>query len=404
MTESPHAPAAYGVPRILIVAGSDSGGGAGIQADIKTVTMMGGHAMTAITAITAQNTLGVDAVMPVPADMVLKQIDAVISDIGVDAVKIGMIGSAEVAERVAERLEGLAVPVVLDPVMIASSGAVLADAGTLAAFDRLLKLAAVATPNTIELAALASVEIGTEADRDLAARTVMDRTGCRALLAKGGHLLIPGSGNQVRDVLYASDAGEQHWSSARIATRHDHGTGCTLASAIAVGLGRGESLADAITVARTYVRVAMKAAPGYGGGHGPMGHWAASGGAMNLNQVTVPALDYDESVRFYLTLGLRQIVDAPPRYARFECPGGATFSIHVEDRPAPQGDALIYFEVGDLDAAARRLGSQGVRLPSMPEDQSWLWREARLLDPAGNRLCLYQAGENRRFPPWRIGD
>ncbi len=389
-------------PRILIVAGSDSGGGAGIQADIKTVTMMGGHAMTAITAITAQNTLGVDAVMPVPAEMVLKQIDAVVSDIGADAVKIGMIGSPEVAEAVADRLERLEVPVVFDPVMVASSGAVLADARTIGAFDRLLKLAAVATPNTPELAALAGMEVRDEAERDRAVEEVMDRTGCRALLAKGGHLPLSSS-DAISDVLYECEYNERHWSGSRIDTVHNHGTGCTLASAIAVGLGRGERLVDAVTIARDFVRTAMKAAPGFGSGHGPMGHWAASGGAMNLNQVTVGALDYDDSVRFYRALGLRQIVDAPPRYARFECLGGATFSIHVEETPSTRSDTLIYFEVANLDAVANRLTAQSLEFLSMPEDKSWLWREARLLDPAGNRICLYWAGENRRFPPWRLG-
>ena len=142
------------IPRILIVAGSDSGGGAGIQADIKTVTMLGGHAMTAVTAITAQNTLGVQAVMPVPTEMVIAQIDSVVGDIGVDAVKIGMIGSAETAEAVAERLESLAVPIVFDPVMVATSGSELADKATIAAFGRLMRIASVVTPNLPELAAL----------------------------------------------------------------------------------------------------------------------------------------------------------------------------------------------------------------------------------------------------------
>src|SRR5687767_2725735 len=139
------------IARVLVIAGSDSGGGAGIQADIKTVTMLGGHAMTAITAITAQNTLGVSAVHQVPTDMVLAQMDAVLSDIGADAVKIGMIGSAETAQAVAARLEGLDVPIVFDPVMVASSGSVLADDATIAAFERLMAIASVVTPNIPEL-------------------------------------------------------------------------------------------------------------------------------------------------------------------------------------------------------------------------------------------------------------
>ena len=146
------------VARILIIAGSDSGGGAGIQADIKTVTMLGGHAMTAVTAVTAQNTLGVDAIHPIPTDIVIQQIEAVVSDIGADAVKIGMIGSAETAEAVADYLDGLSVPIVFDPVMVATSGAELADAKTIAAFERLMSLASVVTPNIPEMEALGGAE------------------------------------------------------------------------------------------------------------------------------------------------------------------------------------------------------------------------------------------------------
>jgi len=263
-------------PRILIIAGSDSGGGAGIQADIKTVTMLGGHAMTAITAITAQNTLGVHAVMAVPADMVVAQMDAVLSDIGVDAVKIGMIGSAETAHAVADRLEHLSVPIVFDPVMVATSGSVLADAETIAAFGRLMRLATLATPNIPELAALARMEISDESDRDRAVEEVMDGTGCRALLAKGGHQFPSGLRDEIRDVLYHSDCNEHIWSGSRIDTVHTHGTGCTLASAIAVGLGRGRGLIEATGVAREYVRAALVTAPGFGAGHGPMGHALAT--------------------------------------------------------------------------------------------------------------------------------
>ena len=159
-------------PRILIIAGSDSGGGAGIQADIKTVTMLGGHAMTAITAVTAQNTLGVTAVHPIPTDIVVAQIDAVLSDLGADAVKIGMIGSAEAAEAVAERLADRTLPLVFDPVMVATSGATLADAGTVAAFERMMASARLITPNTAELGALTAREILGEDDAHRAALEV----------------------------------------------------------------------------------------------------------------------------------------------------------------------------------------------------------------------------------------
>jgi hydroxymethylpyrimidine/phosphomethylpyrimidine kinase len=250
------------IPRILVIAGSDSGGGAGIQADIKTITMLGGHAMTAVTAITAQNTTGVQAVHPIPTAMVLAQIDAVVSDIGIDAVKIGMIGSAETANAVADYLEhfaplrgreGSRVPIIFDPVMIATTGATLADTATIAAFTRLMRLATLVTPNLPELSAL-----GGEA-------TI--RALGPALLVKGGHA----DGDIVEDRLI-TDAGDTLWTNPRIETRDSHGTGCTLASGIATGLAAGLPLADAIDRAIAFVRAALAAAPGLGEGHGPMGH------------------------------------------------------------------------------------------------------------------------------------
>ncbi|MDR7155296.1 hydroxymethylpyrimidine/phosphomethylpyrimidine kinase [Sphingobium xenophagum] len=240
--------------RILIIAGSDSGGGAGIQADLKTVTLLGGFAMTAITAITAQNTLGVQGVHPIPTEMVLAQMESCISDIGVDAVKIGMIGSAQTAMAVAERLAGLdGVPIVFDPVMVATSGSLLADADTIAAFHKLMAIATLVTPNIPELAALGGEEIAA-------------RFGTH-VLAKGGH----GEGAMLTDRLIGPHGLAKSWSDARIDTLHTHGTGCTMASAIATGLGQGMALPDAITRARDYVRAALRLAPGFGGGHGPMG-------------------------------------------------------------------------------------------------------------------------------------
>jgi hydroxymethylpyrimidine/phosphomethylpyrimidine kinase len=256
-------------PRILIVAGSDSGGGAGIQADIKTVTMFGGFAMTAITALTAQNTRGVEAVMPVPADFVLAQMEAVLSDLGADAVKIGMIGSAETANALAERLERLErpVPVVFDPVMVASSGSELADRATIAAFERLIALATLVTPNAPELAVLSGRDIATAEDLEDAALAFAERTGT-SVLAKGGHLNVP----LLRDLL-VDIGGEVHrWESERIETLNTHGTGCTLASGVACGLGQGRSLADATDRARAFVQSAIREAPGFGTGHGPLGH------------------------------------------------------------------------------------------------------------------------------------
>lgn len=246
-------------PRILVIAGSDSSGGAGIQADIKTITMLGGYAMTAITAITAQNSLGVSAVEALSPDLIGDQIDACIGDIGVDAVKIGMLGSAAIGHLVADRLERLRVPVVFDPVMIATSGAVLADAETIAAFERLMALATLTTPNVPELAALGG-------DAGMAARGV-------AWLAKGGDA----AGAVVEDRLVVPGQAARVWQAPRIVTRHTHGTGCTLASAIATGLGAGLDLARAVDRARAFVRAALEAAPGFGAGNGPLGHAAVAG-------------------------------------------------------------------------------------------------------------------------------
>lgn len=240
--------------RILIIAGSDSGGGAGIQADLKTVTLLGGFGMTAITAITAQNTLGVQGVHPIPTDMVLAQIESCISDIGVDAVKIGMIGSAETAHAVADRLAQLDdVPIVFDPVMVATSGSLLADDATVAAFEKLMRVATLVTPNIPELAALGGEGIAGRFNTHV--------------LAKGGH----GEGPMLTDRLIAPDIVRKAWSNARIDTPHTHGTGCTLASAIATGLGQGLDLIEAIERGRKYVREALALAPGLGSGHGPMG-------------------------------------------------------------------------------------------------------------------------------------
>ena len=263
------------VPRILIVAGSDSSGGAGIQADIKTVTMLGGYAASAVTAVTVQDTTGVSAVHAIPADVIAAQMRSVFDDIGVDAVKLGMLGSAEVIAAVAAVLRTVTVPIVLDPVMVAKGGASLlddADGGhAVAALMALLPLVALVTPNTPELAVLTGTEIDDEGDALLAAQELLG-LGARAVLAKGGHL--PGS--EVVDWLVTRN-GHTRFASPRLAGRHTHGTGCTLASAIAVGLGRREALADAVAAARAYVVGAIAHAPGFGAGHGPLGHgWVLS--------------------------------------------------------------------------------------------------------------------------------
>jgi len=242
------------IPRVLIVAGSDSGGGAGIQADIKTVTMLGGHAMTAITAITAQNTLGVQAVHPIPVDIVVAQMRSVIEDIGVDAVKIGMIGSADTAHAVADLLEQLDVPIVFDPVMVSTSGATLTDDATMAAFARLMDVASVVTPNIPEMVAL-----GGEA--------AVLAHGCH-VVAKDGH----GEAAEVIDRLLSPQGEIARLIGKRLGTPDTHGTGCTFASALATGLASGLGIAAAFEQAVRFVRIAIVNAPGLGGGHGPIGH------------------------------------------------------------------------------------------------------------------------------------
>ncbi len=257
------------IPRVLIVAGSDSGGGAGIQADIKAVTMLGGHAMTAITAVTAQNTLGVDAVAPLTPAIVRQQMASVAADLGVDAVKIGMLGNAGIAAAVADELaqDGYAAPIVLDPVMVATSGATLADAATIDAFGRLARASTLVTPNLPELAVLAGCTTLAPGDVGRAARDYAAAIGA-PVLVKGGHA----AGDVVVDRLIGAAGMIAEWANPRIETRHSHGTGCTLASAIAAGLGAGWTLEPAIARAIRYVRAALLAAPGLGRGHGPMGH------------------------------------------------------------------------------------------------------------------------------------
>jgi hydroxymethylpyrimidine/phosphomethylpyrimidine kinase len=382
-------------PRILIIAGSDSGGGAGIQADIKTVTMLGGHAMTAITSVTAQNTQGVTSVHVIPTETVLAQIDTVMEDIGVDAVKIGMIGSSFTAMHIAARLEKLEnIPVVFDPVMVATSGATLADDATVAAFGKLMDVATLTTPNLPELRRLTGEE-----DEVAGALKLVSDHRC-AVLIKGGHE----EGDALADALIEED-NMTSWQGQRINTSSTHGTGCTLASAIAFYLGAGLPLAQAVERARLFVRMALHEAPGLGKGHGPLGHQSVrldTGLGLRLNQVTVTGKDYQKMVDFYRKLGLRQIVDSPENsYARFEA-GGATFSVQCDPEAEIGETVAVYFECDDLDERVERLARQGMPFEHGPRNQPWMWREARLRDPSGNTIFLYRAGEARRFPPWRL--
>ena len=254
-------------PRILSIAGSDSSGGAGIQADIKTVTMLGGYAMTAITAVTAQNTRGVQGVEALSPQFVLDQVESCLSDIGADAIKIGMLGSPDTARLLAERLDTFAGPIVFDPVMVATSGSVLADEETIAGFAALMQIATIVTPNKPELEILTGRDEIADEDMFDSAKVLAERHGVQ-VLAKGGHA---GDETQVVDRIATPSGKLASFAHSRIETRHTHGTGCTLASAVATGLGQGMNLIEAVERARKYVREALALAPGYGSGHGPMG-------------------------------------------------------------------------------------------------------------------------------------
>ncbi len=253
--------------RVLIIAGSDSGGGAGIQADIKAVTAMGGYAATAITAITVQNTLGVHGVYPWPLDLTEAQARAVLDDIGADAIKTGMLGATDVVERVAAILDTSDAPAVVDPVMIAKGGSpLLPDEAVQAVRSLMIPRAALLTPNAPEAEALTGLTV-VDLDGQRRAGAFLLGMGAGAVLMKGGH--IPG--DTVVDVL-VTPSGETLLEGPRVETRHTHGTGCTLASACAAGLAKGLPLEVAVAEAWAYVAEAIRRAPGLGQGHGPLDH------------------------------------------------------------------------------------------------------------------------------------
>ncbi len=255
--------------RVLVVAGSDSGGGAGIQADIKTITALGGFAMTAVTALTVQDTRGVHDVLAVPPAFVAAQMRAVLDDPGADAVKTGMLGDAATVAAVAEVLASrpARLPLVVDPVLAAKDGRpLLAESARKVLTQDLLPLATLLTPNVPEAEALTGLVIADRAAMRPAAEALL-ALGVPAVLLKGGHL----PGGDVIDLL-ASAEGMQEFRALRIASRHTHGTGCTLASAVAAGLAQGMDLAGAVARARAYVRAAIASAPGFGAGHGPLNH------------------------------------------------------------------------------------------------------------------------------------
>ena len=252
----------------LSIAGSDSSGGAGIQADLKTMTMNGVYAMSAVTALTAQNTTGVTAILNVPAEFLAKQIDAVFEDIRPDAVKIGMVSSAELIETIAERLCGHhAVNIVVDPVMIATSGARLIDPAAVSALkEKLLPIARVVTPNIPEAEVLSGMKIDTKQDMETASKQICTQYRC-AVLCKGGHSL-----NDANDLLCTPDGTLRWFEGKRIDNPNTHGTGCTLSSAIAANLAKGAPLDEAIRRAKEYLSGALADMLDLGHGSGPMNH------------------------------------------------------------------------------------------------------------------------------------
>lgn len=255
--------------RVLIIAGSDSSAGAGVQADVKTAQAFGCYAQTAITAITAQNTQGVTAIHPVPPEIVVAQIVACLSDIGADAIKIGMLGSASVVKAVSAALRKHAkrIAIVLDPVMVSTSGGMLLAKNAIAALtSELMPLATLVTPNIPEAKALVGLKSARRSHAEEAARRLI-ALGAQAALIKGGHATRA----TIDDVLVWS-GGVETYAFPRIKTRHTHGTGCTLSTAIACGLAQGLSLPLAVGRAREYVQAAIETAPGLGKGHGPLNH------------------------------------------------------------------------------------------------------------------------------------
>jgi len=254
------------IARVLTIAGSDSGGGAGIEADIKTISALGGYACTAITAVTAQNTLGVFGIQTMPADFVRLSIQTVLDDIGADAIKLGMLANAEIIAAVAGTLPE-DIPIVLDPVMVATSGAVLLPDDAITALrDRLIPHAAIITPNLPEAAKLTGLPLQTAQDFEAAGRALLGM-GAAAALIKGGHA----EGDMLTDTL-VHEGGVETISLPRIPTQNTHGTGCTLASAIATGLAQKMTLSDAVHRARHYLQTAILQAPGFGKAHGPVWH------------------------------------------------------------------------------------------------------------------------------------
>lgn len=272
-------------PRVLIIAGSDSSGGAGVQADIKTCAAFGVYSATAITAVTAQNTVGVQRVEAMSADIVAAQMRSVLTDIGADVIKIGMLANAEIIKTVAEVITELAedIPVVLDPVLVSTSGADLLDTSAIEALkEHLLPLADLVTPNSIEAAVLTGMKVS-DVDEMVKAGEVLLGMGAYGALMKGGHI----DGKNIVDVLVTPD-GNHIMTAQRIYSRHTHGTGCTLASAVAALLAQGAPIEIATQEAREFVFEAIKTAPKLGKGNGPLNHGLGMGEAETASSENNP--------------------------------------------------------------------------------------------------------------------
>ncbi len=256
--------------RVLTIAGSDSSGGAGIQADIKTITALGGYAACAITALTAQNTERVESIESVKPEFMLAQAESVLTDIGADCIKTGMLANAEMIEALVTLIKKYkTIPMIVDPVMVSTSGDLLLEKGSFSLLkDQLFPLAMLITPNIPEAELLAHILISGEGGMIKAGKKIIEESRCQAVLVKGGHL----KGDTIIDILVTKQGDIERFTSPRIDSKNTHGTGCTLASAIATRIALGETLSEAIKISRDYVKQAIHHAPDLGKGHGPLGH------------------------------------------------------------------------------------------------------------------------------------
>ena len=255
------------IPKVLIIAGSDSGGGAGIQADIKAITYFKGYAMTAVTAITAQNTIGVQSIFPLPKEIVIEQINSVTNDLAPDIVKIGMLADEEIINHISINISDY--KIVLDPVMVATSGDVLVSDEIINSIkDKLINKSFLITPNIFEAEILSEMKIN-NLENQIEAGIKLLKLGCKNVLIKGGH----GNSDNINDVLIKSDGDEHIFKSSKILSTNTHGTGCSLASAIATNLGHGIDIKESIKISIEYVQNGIKNAPDFGSGNGPIRHF-----------------------------------------------------------------------------------------------------------------------------------